>query len=72
MSCLRADQAQQVDFITLSDDLSERYYLSSIARVFRFQVWVALVCSDGVDRGQNDGVIFLHYATILGAFLMLL
>lgn len=70
MSCLRADQTQQVDFITVSDDLSECCYLSSIARVFRFQAWAALVCSDGVDGGQNDGVIFLHYASVLGAFLM--
>lgn len=35
-----------------------------------FWVRAALVCGDGVDAGQNDGVLFLQYVPVVeGVFL---
>ncbi len=38
--------------------------------VWGFWVRAAPVCGDGVDVGQNDGVLFLHYVSVVeGVFL---
>lgn len=72
MCVQRLDQSQEVDclhFITVPDDMSGHWYLRSCACMLRF--WVALVCGDGVDNSQYDGVLFLLYASVLkGVFLM--
>lgn len=42
-------------------------------RMRRVRVRVALVVGDGVDAGQNNGVLFLQYVSVVqGVFLRLL
>lgn len=52
--------------------MSGHWYLRSCrACNLRFWARAALVCGDGVDGGQNDGVLFLQYVSVLeGVFLM--
>lgn len=51
---------------SVTDDVSAPSYLR------RFWVGVALVRGDGVDAGQNDGVLLLQYVSVVeGVFLIL-
>lgn len=70
----RVNQSQEVDFnvyfITVTDSMSGHWYLRSCCTL-RFWARAALVCGDGVDGGQNDGVLFLQDVSVLeGVFLM--